>query len=189
MRLWDDNGEDNKETETESDSPSAKEILRDPSSVDTSSKRTYVRPTKSEFEKCLRESAVDWTEKPGVEAGEVVYESHDVLPSYDNVVMRCYSTISKSSGKARDKGSDAIRLVLFDKQTDRPIGGRKKTLRIKTYCKNLKEKIADQAEETENFLMVCDRCGGLMVIRNGKYGEFYGCREYPECENTEQISD
>lgn len=30
----------------------------------------------------------------------------------------------------------------------------------------------------------CDLCGAAMVIRNGKYGEFAGCLNYPKCRNT-----
>lgn len=27
----------------------------------------------------------------------------------------------------------------------------------------------------------CPKCGGNLVLRNGKYGEFYGCSNYPKC--------
>ncbi|MBR4999233.1 MAG: NERD domain-containing protein [Clostridia bacterium] len=29
---------------------------------------------------------------------------------------------------------------------------------------------------------ICPRCGGNLILRNGKYGEFYGCDEYPKCK-------
>lgn len=29
---------------------------------------------------------------------------------------------------------------------------------------------------------VCPRCGGNLVLRNGKYGEFFGCSNYPKCK-------
>lgn len=29
--------------------------------------------------------------------------------------------------------------------------------------------------------MVCPECGNELVLKNGKYGEFYGCSSYPEC--------
>ncbi len=32
----------------------------------------------------------------------------------------------------------------------------------------------------------CEVCGADMVIRNGKFGEFYACKNYPECSNTKQ---
>lgn len=28
---------------------------------------------------------------------------------------------------------------------------------------------------------ICPRCGGKLVLRNGKYGNFYGCQNYPRC--------
>lgn len=28
----------------------------------------------------------------------------------------------------------------------------------------------------------CPRCGGSLVLRNGKYGRFYGCLNYPNCK-------
>lgn len=35
-----------------------------------------------------------------------------------------------------------------------------------------------------NFDVWCPDCGCLMKLRNGKYGEFYGCTGYPICRNT-----
>lgn len=32
----------------------------------------------------------------------------------------------------------------------------------------------------------CDLCGAEMVIRNGRYGSFYACSNYPQCKNTKQ---
>ena len=28
---------------------------------------------------------------------------------------------------------------------------------------------------------ICPRCSGKLVLRNGKYGEFWGCSNYPKC--------
>ncbi|MEG6586317.1 nuclease-related domain-containing protein [Dendrosporobacter sp. 1207_IL3150] len=30
--------------------------------------------------------------------------------------------------------------------------------------------------------LVCPRCGGSLVVRDGPYGRFYGCSNYPKCE-------
>lgn len=30
----------------------------------------------------------------------------------------------------------------------------------------------------------CPRCGGELVLRQGKYGKFYGCSNYPKCRYT-----
>lgn len=34
----------------------------------------------------------------------------------------------------------------------------------------------------------CDVCGGPMVIRKGRYGQFYACASYPKCNGTKPIS-
>lgn len=31
---------------------------------------------------------------------------------------------------------------------------------------------------------ICPRCGGQLVERNGRYGRFYGCSNYPRCTYT-----
>lgn len=35
--------------------------------------------------------------------------------------------------------------------------------------------------------MKCEKCGGDMVLRTGRYGSFYACVNYPECKTTKQI--
>lgn len=34
---------------------------------------------------------------------------------------------------------------------------------------------------------VCSKCGKFMVIREGRYGKFLGCSDYPNCKNIEQL--
>lgn len=41
-------------------------------------------------------------------------------------------------------------------------------------------------ELTEN---VCPKCGSKLVKRNGKYGEFYGCSNFPNCKYTRSIKN
>ena len=33
----------------------------------------------------------------------------------------------------------------------------------------------------------CDKCGALMVYKNGRFGKFLACPNYPECKNTKTI--
>ncbi len=35
---------------------------------------------------------------------------------------------------------------------------------------------------------VCEKCGSRMVMRNGRYGSFLACSNYPSCKNTKQIT-
>lgn len=43
--------------------------------------------------------------------------------------------------------------------------------------------IEDEVSEVE-----CDKCGKLMVIKHGRFGDFLACPGYPECKNTKAIT-
>ena len=43
-----------------------------------------------------------------------------------------------------------------------------------------------KAEEIETD-EVCEKCGGKMVIKWGKFGRFLACSNYPDCKNTREI--
>lgn len=34
---------------------------------------------------------------------------------------------------------------------------------------------------------ICPSCGGMLILRNGKYGQFYGCSNYPKCKFIKKI--
>lgn len=50
----------------------------------------------------------------------------------------------------------------------------------KEHIKNIRENIID------NDSNKCPKCGGQLVERNGQYGRFYGCSNYPRCRYTEK---
>ena len=52
----------------------------------------------------------------------------------------------------------------------------------RTHVKNLKQ-AAKQTQATIN-VGICPKCGGQLIKRNGKYGSFYGCSNYPNCKFT-----
>jgi len=148
-------------------------------------KRTFSNITKDEFEQALSETEYDFKEVDYDWTGELVYEA-----TSDNGVftLRVYSSLSKHTGKARDKGSDAIRTVVLHTESGRPVLSEKRTNRIQTWKKNLKKKISNITRRQSDVVM-CSKCGNPMVIRTNKDGdEFYGCSQYPECKNTESIN-
>lgn len=36
---------------------------------------------------------------------------------------------------------------------------------------------------------ICPRCGGKLVVRNGEYGKFIGCSNYPRCKFRRNMND
>lgn len=61
-------------------------------------------------------------------------------------------------------------------------------------CKNVKPLPKIEAEKKEKKELIiaegikCEICGKEMVIREGKYGRFYGCIDYPKCKGIKPIS-
>lgn len=43
--------------------------------------------------------------------------------------------------------------------------------------------------EAEPSGILCDKCGGMMVYRDGKFGRFLACSNYPQCKNTHNIDE
>ncbi len=53
---------------------------------------------------------------------------------------------------------------------------------IKEHIQNVKNNINEQHIKRDN--RICPRCNGELKLRNGKYGQFYGCSNYPRCNFT-----
>ena len=56
------------------------------------------------------------------------------------------------------------------------------------------EKLLENADKIERVQLpvietdeICDKCGAKMVIKEGRFGEFLACPNYPECKNTKKI--
>lgn len=148
------------------------------------SKRNYTAINKQEFEQALAETSLDFKEANYNWSGELIYEA-----TSDNGVftLRVYSSLSKRTGEAREKGSDAIRTVVLHTESGRPVLKEKRTNRIKTWKKNLKKKIENLTRRHTDVNM-CSECGEPMVIRtNQDDEEFLGCSAYPDCKNTESL--
>jgi DNA topoisomerase-1 len=47
-----------------------------------------------------------------------------------------------------------------------------------------KGQYAPPVEETD---MICEKCGARMVVKNGRYGKFAACPNYPTCKNTKPL--
>lgn len=50
----------------------------------------------------------------------------------------------------------------------------------KQHAENIKQKHPNTTNE------LCPKCGKKLVLRNGKYGSFWGCSNYPNCKFTKR---
>ena len=55
-----------------------------------------------------------------------------------------------------------------------------------TLEKKYKEVDDKTVEETDE---ICEKCGGKMVIRMGRFGKFLACSNFPKCKNTKNLSN
>lgn len=140
--------------------------------------------SREEFEEFLSNTEHNWQRKDYDWTKEWVYEAKAPKDRFTIVI---YSSIDKKSNETRKKDSDAMRLVVLDTQTRRPILKEKSTYRIKTWRKNLRQKI-ENVKNRKDEVRICSSCGGVLVIRENSSGDkFYGCSTYPDCKNTENI--
>jgi hypothetical protein len=155
------------------------------------SAKHYVRITEDEFEEFLFGLVPDAERADVPGTRETVYDLP--LPG-DGLTIRVFSTIQ--GGEGRDRGDDAIRCVVWNHEIDAPVGGRRKTLRIGTWRKNLRAKIEDlYANWRDHVYGTCPECGrGVLVERESGPGDewdpFLACSEWDGgdgCEHTEAL--
>ena len=68
-------------------------------------------------------------------------------------------------------------------------GGTSTPDNLRTLCERCNIGKSDKTESntTSSDDNVCKWCGKKLVLRKGKYGNFYGCSDYPRCKFTQKI--
>jgi len=46
-----------------------------------------------------------------------------------------------------------------------------------------------KAESGKNGKVICEKCGSQMNVKNGPYGPFLGCSNYPTCKNIKKVEN
>lgn len=57
--------------------------------------------------------------------------------------------------------------------------------REKEHSKYVSRNIQKRDEDVK--ALVCPNCGGMLQLRNGQYGGFYGCSNYPRCKYSKPV--
>ncbi len=130
----------------------------------------------------------------GIENGELTLEQ---------VLSEFWADFSKELEQAEAQSKD-VKYKYEDEQTDIICDKCGATMVIKSgrfgkfaacpnypKCKNTKKidrsgKAVETvpAPEPVKTDMKCSVCGGIMLLRTGRYGEFYACENFPKCKNT-----
>lgn len=129
----------------------------------------------------------------------------DGKTSMTDVLKGFYTGFDKSLHAAEEKASK-VEIVIPAEKTDIICEKCGSTMIVKNgrygkfaacpnypECKNTKPldqngAVKPEAPEVEATGLKCESCGGNLVIRNGKYGSFYACENFPKCKFTKQIT-
>jgi len=138
----------------------------------------FISISKESFESFLKDFTI--VDEPS--SKELVYE---IKTDKSNINIRIYSSIN-FEGTSRSIGEDAIRCVLMDKISNKPIDKAKRTHRMINWQDRLKEKIEVLKTEAKK-VQICKACGSSMILRDGSNGQFYGCLSFPICNSTTNL--
>lgn len=133
-----------------------------------------------------------------------IYALKEALPDYKKAT---YHPIVVFAGSAELKNVYSTIPIIYDGQLYWTIKDRSETPilsvgEVKDIVNKLNEiNIRDKGAKKEHTrraryrayerrwkeqTLTCPRCGAALVARNGQYGHFYGCANYPECRYTQQ---
>jgi len=138
---------------------------------------SYTEITQKEFEYVLShlgKVGYTWEKLDEPNAKENVY-----MVSINDIHIKVFSSIV--DGISRNVGKDAIRVVGWDLQSDRPISASEgRVNRTDKWAENLKSRIQTVVSKVVDVRDApkCKVCGGMMAEMKGKYGKFMGCLNY-----------
>lgn len=102
--------------------------------------------------------------------------------------IRIYSSIDIETGVSRECGEDAIRIMLVNSSSDRPLRVEKRVNRVgNEVLKRVVDRSRDLFKYAINQNHHCPKCGSLLVTRKNKDKKsFIGCSSYPDCKYTKE---
>ena len=103
--------------------------------------------------------------------------------SIDNI--KSNSVYTKKTFKEFYKSTNDIYSLAKVQEIYQEIVKHQNLISSKEHILNVNEKLAEYNSKIENN--ICPKCGGKIVIRDGKYGKFYGCSNYPKCKFTKNM--
>ena len=95
-------------------------------------------------------------------------KSKNIVVQLDNLV----ETITKFNNQIlQDNIDEIVNIIKANNIVDRQ--------KRKKHVEEIKNKLKEENNKVND--MICPKCGGKLVLKNGKYGNFIGCSNYPKC--------
>ena len=122
--------------------------------------------------------------------GYVIYQKGKLIPTslariVNKLLVENFSTILDTEFTAKmeedldiveeGKGKWVILIDKFYKNFKENLKKAEKNMR------NIKKEGVGEVEER------CEKCGGKMILKVGRFGEFLACSNYPQCKNTKSL--
>lgn len=126
-----------------------------------------------------------------------IYQLSKILPEgikFHNIVVLVQGNIADVSAE-NVISPNGLNFVLNPKKGNRVLNSSQINEIYEILCsKSIGDKVSNKqhVREIQEMLYdvnnyICPRCKGSLVLRNGKYGQFYGCSNYPKCKFTKQL--
>lgn len=130
----------------------------------------------------LKEFLKDFGEIPMFSIVLMICDDFKVSGDFDGKTILCSGLLAMEKGmqllaeKNPEVIDDATKKEIFDFISNNQHIGKEARREHKQRVKNYKGNL----EEMENK-KICPYCKTELVLRTGKYGKFYGCKNYPKC--------
>jgi len=134
----------------------------------------FVTITKEQMHSVL--TACGFTHTPNPKSLEYMY---DKSVEFNGIpyILRVFTSVDTRTNKSRSIGADAIRTVVLT-QAGKVVSKEKRVNRSEGWAIRLNARIDTWNQD----LHTCPQCQkGMLVLRKGKFGQFYGCTTYPQC--------
>ncbi|MBQ7821580.1 MAG: type I DNA topoisomerase [Clostridia bacterium] len=102
-----------------------------------------------------------------------------MVAKFPNIVDYRFTANMEDQLDAIESGDDTLLSVLREFYGD--------------FAESLESALSDTDSESyempvEKTDMVCDKCGSIMVVKEGRFGKFAACPNYPGCKNTKPLN-
>jgi ssDNA-binding Zn-finger/Zn-ribbon topoisomerase 1 len=105
--------------------------------------------------------------------------------------LHIYTSVEPKVGRTREKGEDAIRFILFDRYSGKPVSSTQKVLRVEGVWNRMTQRVESLLEEAlrmkiDNQFCKCETYRAHTIKRtNTRNGSiFYGCSLFPACNQA-----